>query len=177
MTLNRKKTSDNKDWNTPPKYIPIIKELLGAVCIDPCSNEYSFVDAAVRYYKKDDGLKKPWGAATVYVNPPYGRDPEMKTSISDWVKKALEAHLNGSEVLMLIPVATSSRHFKDIVFKHACGICFIGDYRLRFWLNGQEHKKGSPMACCFVYFGERYDDFERLFSTQGKCLRINDASS
>ena len=106
------------------------------------------------------------------MNPPYGKDIINKTSISSWIKKGVEAYKKGSELLYLIPVATNTSHFKELVFKYATGICFLEDTRLKFWTEGVEYKKGAPMSCCMVYFGDNYETFETVFNTSGKCFKI-----
>ena len=174
MSAGRKAVSKKKDWNTPPKYTDIIKEFFGTIELDPCSNDDSTVGALNEYKLPTDGLKESWDYKTIYVNPPYGRDVERKTRIYDWLEKGIDAHLSyNSELIYLIPVATNTSHFKDLIFKNACGISFLKDTRLKFWSNGKEDKKGAPMACCIVYFGEDYQKFEDFFSSFGKCFEIN----
>jgi hypothetical protein len=131
------------------------------------------MDSKVKYILPIDGLKESWNYKTIYVNPPYGRDPDKKTSIKDWLEKGCSAYEKyNSEILYLIPVATNTRHFKDIIFKKGKGICFLEDTRLRFYNKGVEDKKGAPMSCCMVYFGNDYDRFESVFRKYGKCFEI-----
>ena len=171
MSAGRTNISKNKSWNTPPKYISLVTEFFGEIELDPCSNENSLVNAKFNYVLPTDGLKEIWNFKTIFVNPPYGRID--KTSIFDWVLKGLEANkLYGSEILYLIPVATNTKHFKDLIFKKACGVCFLNDTRLKFWCDGIEDKKGAPMACSMVYIGNNYDKFEKTFSEAGKCFQI-----
>jgi len=174
MTAGRHSISDKKTWNTPPKFVELINKMLGDIILDPCSNDTSMIDAKIKYILPTDGLKESWNYKTLFVNPPYGRSVESKTSIYDWIKKGVEAYENNnSEILYLIPVATNTKHFKDFIFKKAQGICFLNDTRLKFWSDGKEDKKGAPMACCFVYFGDRYDKFQEVFSNNGRCFKIN----
>jgi hypothetical protein len=173
MSAGRKAVSKKKDWNTPPKYTDVVKDFFGIVELDPCSNDNSTVDAITEYRLPTDGLKESWDYKTIYVNPPYGRDTERKTSIYNWLSKGVDAHLNhNSEIIYLIPVATNTRHFKDLIFKNACGISFLKDTRLKFWTDGQEDKKGAPMACCIVYFGVDFGKFKEYFDEYGKCFEI-----
>lgn len=173
MSAGRENTSRKKGWNTPPKYVQVIQEFFdGAPQLDPCSNKDSMVGAEVEYILPKDGLAESWDYDTIFVNPPYGRDAKTKTTIKDWIRKGKGAHELGAEILYLIPVATNTRHFKDVIFKHANSICFLGDTRLKFWDSGKEIKKGAPMACCFVYFGKRSEKFFDCFSAYGKCFKI-----
>lgn len=172
MTAGRNSISNKKDWNTPPKYIKLITELLEDIDLDPCSNEDSMVDAKIKYILPTDGLKESWNYKKIFINPPYGRDKINKVSIYDWIKKGVDANKNGSEILYLIPVATNTKHFKELIFKNANGICFLNDTRLKFWSGGKEDKKGAPMSCCFIYFGENYKKFKEVFNDNGKCFEI-----
>lgn len=173
MVAGRNIISEKKDWNTPPKYVKLINDFFGTIDLDPCSNEYSTIDAKIKYILPINGLEESWNYNKVFINPPYGRNKGSKTSIYDWIKKGVDTYYNGSELLYLIPVSTNTSHFKELVFKHASGICFLNDTRLKFWSEGKEDKKGAPMACCFVYFGERYDKFEEIFNNSGKCFKIS----
>lgn len=173
MSAGRKNTTDKKDWNTPPKYVQAVQQMFGEIELDPCSNATSIVNAKFNYvFPEKCGLKEHWNYKTIFVNPPYGRDAETKTSIFDWIKKGVEANSNGAEILYLIPVATNTKHFKELIFKKAKGICFLEDTRLRFWNNGKEDKKGAPMSCCFIYFGQDYSKFKSVFQSYGKCFEI-----
>jgi hypothetical protein len=173
MSLNRKAVSKNKSWNTPPKYVKLIEEFFGNIELDPCSNEYSLINSTTKYCLPTDGLNESWNFKTIFINPPYGKSPETKTSIYNWIQKGAKANEEyNSEILYLIPVATNTKHFKDLIFKSACGICFLNDTRLRFWSEGVEDKKGAPMSCCIVYFGDNYNKFEKIFSGSGRCFKI-----
>lgn len=172
MSAGRNTISKKKDWNTPPKYVELIYKFFGEIELDPCSNEHSIIKSKIKYTLPINGLNQNWNYKTVYVNPPYGRDSERQTSIYDWIKKGYESYNDGNEVLFLIPVATNTKHFKDIIFKYACAICFLEDTRLKFWNEGKEDKKGAPMSCCIVYFGDHYNKFENVFKEAGKCFNI-----
>mgnify|MGYP006972984471 CR=1 FL=1 len=52
---------------------------------DPCSNKDSIVNAGIEIILPDDGLKQKWSYKTIFVNPPFGRDFERKTTIKDWI--------------------------------------------------------------------------------------------
>lgn len=172
MSAGRNAISTKKDWNTPPKYVELINKMLGDIDLDPCSNDNSLIDAKIKYILPINGLDESWDYPKIFVNPPYGKSKETKTSIYNWIKKGVDANKNGSEILFLIPVATNTKHFKELIFKNSKGICFLNDTRLKFWSDGKEDKKGAPMACCFVYFGDNYIKFEEIFKNNGKCFKI-----
>lgn len=175
MSAGRKNTSEKKDWNTPPKYVSTVEEFFGGIIdLDPCSNEHSLIKASQKFILPVDGLKIHWGYEHIYINPPYGRDSNRGTTIYDWIEKAYESHKKYKcEILCLIPVATNTKHFKEIIFKNFTGICFLEDTRLKFFNGGHEDKKGAPMACCMVYIGFSYQRFQNVFKKFGKCFYIN----
>ena len=127
----------------------------GHIDLDPCSNKYSIVHAKTEYrLPHRDGLHESWDFRTVYVNPPYGIDKERGTSIKTWLRRCAAAHRDfQSEVLALVPVATNTGHWKNYVFGHAAGVCFLYDTRLKFLVNGNNGGEGAPMSCAMIYWG------------------------
>lgn len=175
MTAGRKINSQSQDWCTPRKYVDAVKEVFGgSIALDPCSNEWSIVDAATEYQLPEhDGLKEPWDFPTIYVNPPYGVDRERGTTIKHWLRKCVYAHKHhGAEVIALVPVATNTSHWKEYVWGHATAICFLYDTRLRFLVQGKDEGKGAPMACAMVYWNKSIDRFLSVFSRFGAVVDL-----
>ncbi len=165
MTAGRNVNSLSQDWGTPKKYVDAVREVLGEISLDPCSNEYSLVNAKTEYsLPEKDGLKESWDFPTIYINPPYGADRVRKTTIKNWLQRCSEAHKKfGSEVLALVPVATNSAHWKKYVWSSATAVCFLYDTRLRFLVGGKNEGKGAPMSCSMIYWGKDYDKFFNVF--------------
>jgi hypothetical protein len=177
MTAGRHVNPLSQTWCTPPKYVNAIKRFWnGKIDLDPCSNEYSVVNAEVEYrLPEHDGLKESWNYPTVYVNPPYGADRERGTTIKDWLAKCVNTHRScGSEVIALVPVATNTSHWKKFVFGVADAVCFLYDTRLRFLENGIDTGKGAPMACCLIYWGDNVKGFRENFMQYGAVADIRD---
>jgi DNA N-6-adenine-methyltransferase (Dam) len=174
MSAGRNINSQSQHWGTPPKYVTAIKKFFGGeVDFDPCSNEYSIVQAQVECRLPKDGLLIKWMYPRIYVNPPYGNDKERKTTIKHWLAKCADAHAEfGSEVLALVPVATNTGHWKRSVFGKARAVCFLYDTRLRFLENGEDKGKGAPMSCAMVYWGENYSHFFDIFIEYGAVIDI-----
>ena len=192
MSAGRKSVTNNKEWGTPPKIVDTIKEFWdGEIDLDPCSNEFSIVNAKVEYcLPRLDGLEETWNFKRIFVNPPYGKDKERGTTIKDWISKCNCANVvYNSEVIALIPVATNTSHWKHNIFGNATNVCFLRDTRLKFLENGEYSKKGAPMACALVYWGmdnseygdtmiggyENYkniEKFNKIFSKLGNCVDI-----
>lgn len=162
MTAGRRVNTHSTDWCTPPEIIEPIRQFLGVIHLDTCSNRHSLVRARVKYALPQDGLRLPWGHETIFVNPPYGRG-----MIRDWLEKCTSAARCGSEVIALIPVATNTRHWQQNVFLNASSICFLKVPRLKFLLDGKRMEKGAPMACALVYWGKRRRRFASTFRELG----------
>ena len=174
MTAGRKIISQSQEWCTPQKYVRAIKHFFGSAPeLDPCSNINSIVGAKNSFLlPKKDGLKQKWNYKTIYVNPPYGRSKNSKSSIYDWLEKCSTAHQEfNSEVLALVPVATNTAHWKEFVFSEAAGICFLADTRLKFLVDGNEDNKGAPMACAMVYWGKDFKKFQKVFGAFGAVVK------
>ena len=175
MTAGRTVNSQSSDWCTPPKYVEAVRNVLdGRIALDPCSNEWSIVNADTELQLPDcDGLKVKWDYPTIYVNPPYGADRDHGTTIRDWLYKCADAFTHyHSEVLALVPVAPNTTHWKHHVWGRATGICFLYDTRLRFLVEGRDEGKGAPMACAMIYWGRHYEHFRDVFIEYGAVVDI-----
>lgn len=175
MTAGRKINAQSHDWGTPPQYVNAVREVFGGkIDLDPCSSEYSIVQATVEYrLPARDGLKESWDYPTIYVNPPYGADRERGTSIKQWLARCAESHqAYGAEIIALVPVATNTGHWKRSIFGKASAICFLYDTRLKFMEHGKSGGKGAPMACATVYWGSQYDRFFDVFIDCGAVVDI-----
>lgn len=175
MTAGRKINTSSQEWGTPHKYVQAVKEVLGRIVLDPCSNSYSIVHAEVEYkLPQKDGLKETWNYPTIYVNPPYGTDKNRGTSIKHWLAKCADANqMYKSEVIALVPVATNTGHWKKYVFTKAKSICFLYDTRLHFLENGLSIGKGAPMSCAMVYWGSGLKRFYDVFIELGAVVDIS----
>lgn len=176
MSAGRTVNSKSQTWGTPEKYVNAVKKVFGGnINLDPCSNEYSIVQAEVEYQlPKTDGLKASWHYKTIYVNPPYGADRERGTTIKNWLAKcALSRNEYQNEILALVPVATNTGHWKQSIFGQADGICFLYDTRLKFLENGKDVGKGAPMACAMIYWGDNYEAFYEVFINHGAVVDIS----
>jgi len=178
MTAGRtNKDALSQNWGTPSFYVAAVREVLGHISLDPCSNEFSVVGADVEYRLPDqDGLMESWDFPTIYMNPPYGKDHVRGTRIKDWLARCREAHKeHGAEILALVPVATNTSHWKENVWGVASSVAFLYDTRLKFLENGEEGGKGAPMSCAMVYWGKKnLGAFRRVFSRFGAVVDIRD---
>lgn len=178
MTAGRTVIGQSRDWGTPEKYVSAVREVLGGVDLDPCSNKFSIVKAKVEYrLPEHDGLTESWNFKRIYVNPPYGSDQARGTRISHWLARCAQAHANGSEVLALVPVATNTGHWKRSIWGFAEAIAFLYDTRLKFLIGGNADTKGAPMSCAMVYWGTRYEAFRTAFMRHGAVVKLRHSDS
>lgn len=175
MTAGRTILSDNKNWCTPPNYVKAVKKFFrGTISLDPCSNQFSVVDAEIEYARPEhDGLIESWAFPKIYVNPPYGSDREAGTTIKHWLSRCATAYSDyDSEVLALVPVASNTSHWKNYVWGIATAVVFLYDTRLKFLVNGKSGGKGAPMSCAMIYWGRDYGRFFDLFTQYGAVVNI-----
>lgn len=175
MTAGRTVNSQSQDWCTPSEYVDAVRSVFGGkIDLDPCSNEWSIVNAKTEYsLPAHDGLRESWDFQTIYVNPPYGADRERGTTIKHWLYKCAHAHKHyGSEVLALVPVATNTSHWKEYVWGRATAVCFLYDTRLKFLVKGQDKGKGAPMSCAMIYWNKNIDIFLEVFIEFGAVIDL-----
>lgn len=174
MTAGRTVIGNSRDWCTPAKYVRAVSEVLGEIYLDPCSNEWSVVEAHTELrLPHQDGLRHTWNYPTIYVNPPYGSDKERGTRIINWLQKCSESYQEfNSEVIALVPVAGNTKHWKLYVWPTAAAICFLYDTRLRFLVDGRDDGRGAPMACAAIYWGDNKGKFAEVFRKHGAVVDL-----
>lgn len=165
-----------KDFCTPDHVLKPIWAL-GPIVLDPCSNPWSSVGAAVELsaHRGDDGLQVDWDALVlskmpsldsgglVFVNPPYGRG-----CLPVWTRKVLEEARRGVEIVALVPASldTSWWSFANSTLDARC------DWRGRIAFEGGEHGSGQ-FASSMLYWGPRRYLFAHLFEPHGE-IRVYD---
>lgn len=160
-------SSKSDEHYTPKEIVDAVLELLGTIDLDPCSNSHASpnVPAKRLYTQADDGLSKPWQAATVFMNPPY-------SDVERWVNKLCDEYAAGNigDTIALVKGDTSTQWFQRI-WEHAGAVCFP-HHRLRF-LNGDATQKNSAtFASAVVYLGYDLDPFFKAFEGKvGVCVR------
>ncbi len=176
MTAGRTVNAASHHWGTPLVYVEAVRKVFGGrIALDPCSNQFSVVQAATEYRLPEvDGLEASWDFPRIYVNPPYGADRSRGTTIKDWLKRCAEAHqAHKSEVIALVPVATNTSHWKRYVWNKASALAFLYDTRLKFLVDGQSGGKGAPMSCAMVYWGKHVARFLDVFSAYGAAVDLS----
>ena len=110
---------------TPPEILEPIRELLGGIALDPCTEADNPTRAERWYSPPLDGCAMPWDARNVYCNPPYGRVRRR------WVEKCIREGRDRA-VVLLIPAHTEVE-LVQLALREFDSALFI-EGRLRFGL-------------------------------------------
>lgn len=129
----------NQRQLTPSYVLEPVREALGGIGLDPCTEADNPCRAERFYTAETDGAAQPWDAATIYVNPPYSRARER------WVSRCIEAAERGSSVVLLMPSHTDTRLFHRCLAS-ASHVVFIRG-RVKFGVlraNGRQEAASHP---------------------------------
>ena len=139
--------SERNDRYLTPAHIV---EALGEFDLDPCgAPDHILAKRTYLLENGDDGLIDPWNGR-VWLNPPYGRYQRP------WIERLVE-HGEGTA---LLPVATGTKLWQDVVWPNATAIHF---YRHRIEFLRREGFEGgekmvSPQASAIIAFGDHAAD-------------------
>jgi len=103
---NRDGLINSDNWETP---IKLYNEL---------NNEFNFDFDPCPIKPQFDGLKVEWGERN-FCNPPYNRIDKPK-----FIDKAFQEFKKGKLVVMLIPAATGTKQFHEIILPN-CEVRFL----------------------------------------------------
>jgi hypothetical protein len=109
---------------TPAYVLEPIRDLLGGIGLDPCTEPDNPTGASTFYHLPMDGCELPWAADSVFCNPPYGLARDR------WVDKCIQVGNCGARVVLLIPAHTETRTFQRAL--NGCTSVLMVRARLRF---------------------------------------------
>jgi len=125
---------------TPAYVLEPVRELLGGIGLDPCTEPDNPTRADSFYCLPVDGCNEPWDASTVFCNPPYGE------ARNRWVDRCISEG-ERRPVVLLIPAHTETRIFQKAM-QAATSILFF-QARLRFGVlrnNGRQEAASHGSA-------------------------------
>jgi hypothetical protein len=173
-------SNQSNNFNTPIELIEPITKFFGEIDLDPCSNEFSIVNAIRNIKLPMDGLNEYWGInKKVFINPPFApyyinegkvitpaehkelldKEHWRRYTIKDWVNRIIiERNASNNSSVCLVPSrGTGNSLWQDIIFPNFDSICFLKD-RVYYWEEGHPvyDKKGNPQPaefdCALVLF-------------------------
>lgn len=154
-------TGEN-EWFTPPQYVEMARAVLGAIDLDPASNEIAqqVVQAERFYSKADNGLLQEWHGR-VWLNPPYAQ-PEIAHFIG---KLVAERNIGRVEAAVVL-----THNYTDTAWFHelasvAQAICFTRG-RVKFY-EPDGAVAAPTQGQAFTYIGDDIDRFTEVFSAIG----------
>lgn len=130
----------NQRQLTPPYVLEPVREVMGGIDLDPCTEPDNPTGASRFFTVDDDGLAQPW-VGSVYCNPPYGKAREP------WVDRCIEHAATGAVVVLLIPAHTDTRVFQRCLAT-STSVCFIRG-RVKFGVlraNRRQEAASHPSA-------------------------------
>jgi hypothetical protein len=171
-------SSASAEWFTPPHYIKAVREVLGAIDLDPASCEAAnrIVQAARYFTETDNGYTREW-RGKLFLNPPYGwcyPDGRRKengglSAQGHWTKRLIAQYRAGTvtEAILLINANTGEQWFQAL---WEFPICFV-NRRIRFIPGeGTDPHKQPTKSNAFIYFGPRPARFTEVFGQFGRVV-------
>jgi hypothetical protein len=128
---------------TPPYVLDPVRQALGGIELDPCTEPDNPCAAARFYTVATDGAEQPWDASTIYVNPPYSKARER------WVRRCIAAAEADSRVVLLMPSHTDTRLF-HLAIATASHVVFIKG-RVKFGiLRANRRQEAASHPSCLI---------------------------
>lgn len=167
----------SSEWYTRPKYIEAARRVMGSIDLDPASDKEAnaVVKAQKIYTKEDNGLLQPW-YGHVWLNPPFGRSPDMKaqhqSTIDLFIGKLISEYQSGNveQAILLATAQIDARWFQPL---WQYPICF-SDHRVRFYRTGNATTYSQMFGTIFVYLGSNEQEFTEVFSQFGRIAKAID---
>jgi hypothetical protein len=171
-------SSASAEWFTPACYIKAVREVLGAIDLDPASSLAAnrIVQAAHYFTETDNGYTREW-RGKLFLNPPYGwcyPDGRRKekggiSSQGHWTRRLIEQYRAGTvtEAILLINANTGEQWFQAL---WDFPICFV-NHRIQFIPGeGTDPRKQPTKSNAFVYFGGEPHRFASVFRRFGRVV-------
>lgn len=157
-------SSESVEWYTPAMYVDAAREVMGQIDLDPASNDEAngIVKAGTYYTEETDGLSQEW-FGNVWINPPYG------SACRAFIERTITLKIEGriDQAVILVNANSNDTGWFRPLWDHL--LCFTYG-RVNFYgPNGQE--SGPTHGSCFVYLGDRSEEFKRVFSKIGAVVK------
>ena len=159
------------EWYSPPEILDAARAAMGgAITLDPASSkEANKIVGARRYYTvEEDGLSLHWKAARLWLNPPYGCNPDGTSLQAAWTGKLLEEFKAGKtrQAVALVRASTESYWF-SLLWEFP--MCFVRG-KIEF-TPGPGAKPSNPtVSSAIVGVGVDAEAFRQEFQAWGQVV-------
>jgi len=151
------------EWYTPPKYIGMVREVLGTIQLDPATSlmAQEWIKAEMFFTKEHDGLAQNW-KGKIFLNPPF--DDTKK-----WIAKLVEQYDLGNtiEAIALINSNLGYKWYEELW--RMFPVCLVKD-RIEFICSTGEKKGQAKRGQTFLYIGDNPDRFSGVFKQIGRII-------
>lgn len=162
-------SSESEEWYTPREYVEAARTVMGGIELDPasCVEANATVRARRIFTESDDGLRKPWEARSVWLNPPYGKsEDDNRSNQAVWLHRLIGAYNAGAveEACILVNAVPGNKWFEPL-WQHA--ICFVRG-RIHFVAPAGSGPRNSPTHSSVVaHLGRDHARFAEVFGLLG----------
>lgn len=166
VPISEREGYDSDSWGTPAAIIEDARTVLGAIDLDPASNEAAqkVVRAAKHYTKADNGLARPW-SGRVWLNPPFSYP-----LVAQFTERLIAEYDAGAvtAALLLVNNTTDTRWFHALLRRFP--VCFT-EGRLAFSQGDGTHPQARQGQAIF-YLGPDVDRFREVFGKRGTVVGV-----
>ena len=152
------------EWYTPNYIIEAARATMCGIDLDPasCAAANDTVKATRYFTKDDDGLTRQW-FGNVWMNHPYGREPNKR-----WPSKLVNEYKQGhvKQSCFICNASTSEIWFQPLF---AYPICFI-DGRMKFIPGSGQNESSASKGSAVVYLGGFTERFAHYFAKLGSIM-------
>lgn len=129
---------------TPEYVLEPVRQMLGGLGLDPCTEPDNPTCADRFYCPPDDGAALPWEADSVFCNPPYGE------ARNRWVARCIDEGQR-RKVALLIPAHVETQTFQRALL--SCDAVVLVKARLRFGVlrENRRQEAASHGSAIFVW--------------------------
>ena len=159
--------SGSNQYYTPAYIIEAVREVMGAIALDPASCEQAQQTVRAEAWYGEDALGREWTADTLWLNPPYSSRGDE--AVVKWVSKLVSAYERGlvKQACLLLHACTDTQ-YGQVALSHCAGVCFHAG-RIRFE-GPSAGRSGAQIGQMICYYGEHRDRFAQVFAELGAVL-------
>ena len=128
---------DKNEWQTPAKYVELVRKVLGQIDLDPasCDDAQETVRAVKYFTKENNALEQTWHGR-VFMNPPYSSG-----MIAPFIDKFLQEHEAGRISGIVLTNNDADRYWYHRLWVQCVAFC---NTRGRIHFNHPAHKVDHP---------------------------------